>query len=41
MLPTLLSKSTIIGIIVLIALLALTIAVCFYLVSLKDKGNKE
>ena len=41
MLPTLLSKSTIVGIIVLIALLAATLAVCFYLVSLKDKGSKE
>ncbi len=41
MLPLFIAKSTIVGIIVLIAVLAITMAVCFYLISLKDKGNKE
>lgn len=34
-------KSTIIGIVVTIALLGISIAVCFYLLSLKDKENSS
>ena len=37
---TLIATSNIIGIVVLVAILAVTIAVCFYLISLKDKGDK-
>jgi hypothetical protein len=36
----LIATSNIIGIVVLVAILAVTIAVCFYLISLKDKGDK-
>lgn len=40
-LMVLLASSTIVGIIVTIALVSITIAVCFYLLSLKDKENKK
>ncbi len=40
MLTTLIATSNIIGIVVLVALLAVTIAVVFYLLSLKDKNDK-
>ena len=40
MLHTFIATSNIIGIVVLVAILAVTIAVCFYLISLKDKGDK-
>ena len=37
----LLASSAIVGIIVTIAIVSITIAVCSYLLSLKDKENKK
>lgn len=37
---TLIANSTVVGIIVLVAVVAITAAVCIYLLSLKEKGNK-
>ena len=33
------NSSTVIGIIATIAVIGITLAVCFYLISLKDKGD--
>lgn len=41
MATTFVAQSTVIGIIVLIAVLAITLAVCIYLFSLKDKGDRQ
>lgn len=37
----LLANSIIIGIIAVIAVISISMAICFYLISLKDKENKE
>lgn len=37
---TLIANSTVVGIIVLVAVVAITAAVCIYLLSLKEKGGK-